>query len=417
MQQKIAFFIFFSLFVLLIDLYVYQGVKSVVSNSSLQTKRWVFWSFWGFTAYMVASLAVTAIAGQENMSRGVRTFFTTAFFVVYFSKLLVVIVLGLNDLFRLGYWASHKLAPKTLLTGPESLGRSAFLSQLGFFIGSIPLASMIYGVAKGAYNYQVKKVKVKLPNLPKSFHGLRVVQISDIHVGSFFDKQAVQRGVDLLLAQKPDVVFFTGDLVNNVADEITDYLDVFSKVKAPMGVYSILGNHDYGDYVGWPTKEAKQANLNKLMGYHKQMGWDLLIDENRILEKDGEKIGVLGVQNWGAKGRFPKYGDLKKAYEGAEELPVKILLSHDPSHWEAQVIKLFPDIDLMLAGHTHGMQFGVEAWGMKWSPVQYMYKQWAGLYEQGKQYLYVNRGFGFIGFPGRVGIFPEITVLELEANA
>lgn len=414
MQQKVAFFLFFSLFVFLIDLYIFQGIKAAMPSASAQTKRWVAWAFWGFTVYMVGSLAFTAIMGQENIPRGVRTFLTTAFFVVYFSKFLVVLFLGANDLFRFGYWLSHKVMPKTILPGPDNISRSAFLSQMSFFIGSIPLATMIYGVAKGAYNYQVKNIKLPLANLPKAFHGLKIVHISDIHVGSFFNKEAVQRGVDMILKQKPDVVFFTGDLVNNVSEEIVDYLDVFGRIKAPMGVFSILGNHDYGDYVGWPTKEAKEANLQKLMDYHKTMGWDLLIDENRVLEKSGEQIGILGVQNWGAKGRFPKYGDLKQAYTGVEHLPVKILLSHDPSHWDGQVIERFPDIDLMLAGHTHGMQFGVEAWGIKWSPVQYMYKQWAGLYAHGKQYLYVNRGFGFIGFPGRVGIMPEITVIELE---
>ena len=216
------------------------------------------------------------------------------------------------------------------------------------------------------------------------------------------------------MKEKPDLILFTGDLVNNVADEMEDYMDVFDKLNAPLGIFSTLGNHDYGDYVSWDSEEAKKANLEKLKNVHAKLGWRLLMNEHVALEKEGEKIAVIGIENWSAKARFPKYGDLKKAYSGAEKYPYKILLSHDPSHWRAEVCESYRDIDLMLAGHTHGMQFGVEIPGIKWSPVQYVYKEWAGLYENALQKLYVNRGFGFIGYPGRVGILPEITVLELN---
>ena len=215
------------------------------------------------------------------------------------------------------------------------------------------------------------------------------------------------------MEHEPDLVFFTGDLVNNVATEMDGFIDVFSNIKAPMGVFSILGNHDYGDYVKWPSKAAKEDNLNRLKEIHGEMGWRLLLNENVTLEKDGESIALIGIENWGAKGNFSRYGDLQKAYEGTGSHPFKILLSHDPSHWEAQVCKDYKDIDLMFSGHTHGMQFGVELPGFRWSPVQYMYKQWAGIYRNSKQKLYVNRGFGFLGYPGRVGILPEITLIEL----
>lgn len=218
----------------------------------------------------------------------------------------------------------------------------------------------------------------------------------------------------MLLREKPDVVFFTGDLVNNEASEMRDYQDIFAKVKAPLGVYSTLGNHDYGDYVMWASAEAKRKNLEDLKATHKLMGWNLLMNESRYLSQNGDKIAILGIENWSAKGRFPKYGSLAKAYENTDEASVKILLSHDPSHWRAEVLEQYEDIDLMLAGHTHGMQFGIEIGNFRWSPVQYFYEEWADLYTKANQYLYVNRGFGFIGYPGRIGILPEICIFELK---
>jgi predicted MPP superfamily phosphohydrolase len=224
----------------------------------------------------------------------------------------------------------------------------------------------------------------------------------------------VEQGITKMLELEPDLVFFTGDLVNNKADEMDGWTEVFSKIKAPMGVYSILGNHDYGDYHPWPDQAAKEANFERLKSVHQTLGWNLLMNEHRIIERDGASFALIGVENWGAKANFSRYGDLKKAYAGSEPHPFKILLSHDPSHWDAQVCKEYNDIDLMLSGHTHGMQFGVEIPGIRWSPVQYVYKQWAGLYQNGHQHLYVNRGFGFLGYPGRVGILPEITFIEFS---
>jgi predicted MPP superfamily phosphohydrolase len=216
-----------------------------------------------------------------------------------------------------------------------------------------------------------------------------------------------------MMELQPDIIFFTGDLVNNVADEMDELKTVFSKLAAPLGVYSILGNHDYGDYVQWESAQAKVANLEKLKTVHKEMGWRLLLNEHVGIEKDGQSIALIGIENWGARANFSKYGDLSAAYKGAENYPFKILLSHDPSHWEAEVCRDYKDIDLVFSGHTHGMQFGLEIPGFRWSPVQYVYKQWAGLYRKDQQKLYVNRGFGFLGYPGRVGILPEITYLEL----
>jgi predicted MPP superfamily phosphohydrolase len=271
--------------------------------------------------------------------------------------------------------------------------------------------SLIYGFSN-KYNYQLRRLQLSFEKLPAAFKGLKVVHISDIHSGSFTDKHAVKRGVEKILNEKPDLILFTGDLVNDRSHEMDDFMDIFRELRAPMGVYSILGNHDYGDYTQWKSSEEKQANLERLKKVHADLGWRLMLDENTQLEKDGERISLLGVQNISGKS-FRSYGDLSKAYSGVDESHFKILMSHDPSHWDAEVIKKYPDIDLMLSGHTHGFQFGVEIPGFKWSPVQYVYKQWAGHYVEGKQQLYINRGFGFIGYPGRVGILPEITVIEL----
>jgi predicted MPP superfamily phosphohydrolase len=332
------------------------------------------------------------------------------------SKLLAAVLLFADDLGRLGRWAASLFTkPAVAVDGTApAISRSDFMVQAAVMAGSIPLVGITYGILSGAHDYRVRRVTVKLPNLPKAFDGLRIAQLSDIHSGSFFNKKAVQGGVDLLLREKPDVVFFTGDLVNNVASEVQDYIPIFQKVKAPLGVYSTLGNHDYGDYVAWPSLLAKRQNLEDLKHAHKLLGWDLLMNQHRMLKEGGEQLAIIGIENWGGKGNFPKYGKLGQARQGTEAAPVKLLLSHDPSHWEAQVLPEFPDIDLMFAGHTHGMQFGVELPGLKWSPVQYMYKQWAGLYEEAGRYLYVNRGYGYLGFPGRIGILPEITIVELK---
>jgi predicted MPP superfamily phosphohydrolase len=282
-------------------------------------------------------------------------------------------------------------------------------------VGAVPAATFAFGILSGAHDYRIEKVSLKIPKLPKEFRGMRIAQVSDIHSGSFFNKTAVQGGVDMLMREKADLVFFTGDLVNNESKEVEDYFNMFSKIKAPYGVFSTLGNHDYGDYVKWKSPEAKKQNLTDLMKAHELMGWNLMMDENHIISESGEKLAIIGVQNIGI-GRFPWYGNLSKAYEGTEEAATKLLLSHDPTHWNAEVTKnkKFHDIDVAFAGHTHGAQFGVKIPGFeKWSPAKYIYKQWAGLYEENGQQLYVNRGFGYLGYPGRVGMPPEITVFTL----
>jgi predicted MPP superfamily phosphohydrolase len=335
---------------------------------------------------------------------------------LFFAKLIASVFFLVDDARRLIQWGAGKIffsntEGESFQSG-ESISRSVFLSWTGMLMGGGLFGSLLYGFGN-KYRYQLTRHHLKFDELPASFKGLRIAHISDIHSGSFTDKDAVKRGIDKILEEKPDLILFTGDLVNNKSEEMDDYLEIFREIKAPLGVFSILGNHDYGDYIQWESEDQKKENLQKLKQVHSSLGWRLMLDENIEVEKNGEKISLIGVENISGKSRFKSYGDLPKAYSGVNQSNFKILMSHDPSHWDAEVRKNFPDIHLTLSGHTHGMQFGVEIPGFRWSPVQYVYKQWAGLYSEGIQHLYVNRGFGFIGYPGRVGILPEISIIEL----
>jgi predicted MPP superfamily phosphohydrolase len=354
--------------------------------------------------------------GPEFLPKKVRTYLFATVIGLFLAQLVAVVFFFVDDLRRLIQWGTAKLLfsnTETSQMNEAGISRSVFLSWLGLGAGGSLLGTFLYGYSN-KYNYQLKRVKIPFDNLPSAFKGLKIVHFSDVHAGSFMNKKAVIRGMEQIVAQNADIIIFSGDLVNDRATEMIDYMDVFSKIKAPMGVYSTFGNHDYGDYVKWPYNGVSKAqNLINLAKVHKELGLNLMMNEHIVFEREGQQIALIGIENWGAKARFPKYGDLKKAHAGTEKYPFKILISHDPSHWDAQVRPQYPDIDLMLSGHTHGMQFGVEIPGFKWSPVQYIYKEWDGLYTEGKQKLYVNPGFGFIGYPGRVGILPEITVIEL----
>jgi predicted MPP superfamily phosphohydrolase len=405
---------FFALFFLLIDYYIYQGV-SVVSQNWGEPWRGMFrYGFWTLTLLSLVALLWYTFGDPYKYHPDVRNWVRVALSIMYLSKFFGVIVLFVDDLQRGVRWVVQffNKGASGDTTG-TAIPRSEFLAKTALVAASVPLGAMAYGIISGAHDYRIKRQVVKLPNLPKAFDGLKIAHLSDIHSGSFFNKVAVKGGVQMALDEKPDVIFFTGDLVNNEAREVKDYIDIFNKLKAPLGVYSVTGNHDYGDYHAWPSMQAKQKNFKDLMEAHRLLGFDLLMNEHRFLEVNGEKIAILGNENYGGK-RFAKYGRLDQAYAGTEEAPVKLLLSHDPSHWDAQVRNMHPDIDMMFAGHTHGFQFGVEIGGFKWSPSQYAYKQWAGLYQEGSQYLYVNRGFGYLGYPGRIGMPPEITLIELK---
>ncbi|MEH6308755.1 metallophosphoesterase [Olivibacter sp. CPCC 100613] len=321
-------------------------------------------------------------------------------------KLLALPFLLLEDVSRLGSYAWNF---KNNVPYPE---RRKFIGQIILGISSIPFLAIIYGMSKGKYQYKVHHHTLFFDDLPDAFNDFTITQLSDIHCGSFTDHASVKRGVELANEQQSDLLVFTGDLVNNESIELDEWQSLFARLNAPFGVYSILGNHDYGDYTEWPSPEAKTANLNRLKTMQKEMGFRLLLDEHVKLEKNGQFINLVGVQNWGKN--FARYGNLEKAMSTVDKDSFTVLLSHDPTHWEAEILPHVRPVHLTLAGHTHGMQFGIEIPGFRWSAVKYIYNQWAGLYNKGAQYINVNRGFGFIGFSGRVGIWPEISVITLK---
>ena len=397
---------------LLIDLYVFQAIKTVTQGMAPRWRMLIFGLHWGL-ALLALTTWVLVPFFHMDYSR-LNNYLQVIIIGLYFAKVIAVLFLFLDDIRRLILWLIARMTRQSggTATRGETISRSVFLSWLGLGLGTTGYGALLSGFSN-KYNYRVHRIRMSFDNLPAGFKGLKIVQVSDIHSGSFDNPGAVARGVDMVLAEKPDLILHTGDLVNDMAVEMKDYQAIFSRLSAPMGVFSILGNHDYGDYVWWESPELKSANLERIKRIQGEMGWRLLLNEHVVLERGGDKIALIGIENWSAKAWFPKHGRLDLAYPGSEQYPFKILMSHDPSHWDAQVRPEYPDIDLMLAGHTHGAQFGVELPGFKWSPVQYVYKQWAGLYQQGRQKLYVNRGYGFIGYPGRFGILPEITVIEL----
>jgi len=413
MFNRVMTVFFFILFFLIIDYYFFQAVLVVSKNWSPLWKNAVRYGFWIPTVLSVSALVWWAFGDPYQFSSNVRNWIITGIISSYFPKVIGILFLLVDDLQRGVRWVIALFQKSTTPSSAgEVISRSEFLSKAALVASAVPLTAFAYGIISGAHDYRIRKVAIKLPNLPKAFDGIRIGQLSDIHTGSFWNKTAVKGGVEMLLGEKPDVIFFTGDLVNNEASEVKEYIDVFNKVRAPLGVFSITGNHDYGDYKSWATKEAKEQNFKNLIEAHKLLGFDLLMNENRFLQQGGEKLAIIGIENWGT--RFSKHGLLHAAHQGTEEAPVKLLLSHDPTHWDAQVRPGYKDIDITFSGHTHGAQFGVKIGNFTWTPVQHVYKQWGGLYQQDNQYLYVNRGFGYLGYPGRVGMPPEITIFELK---
>ena len=418
----IKFIPLFALLLVALDLYVYRGIKIAIQGFSPTWKTTIKWLYWSISLTFILGLLIYYMDLPVKFANSLRIIIASGFTIQYVAKIVIFLFLLLDDIIHLLKSVKPKLyaylhlpnSHKKLSGSP--IARSKFLAQTGIVLATVPLASMSWGAINGAYDYRIRKKVIHLPNLPSAFHGLRIGQISDIHSGSFWNKTAVKGGIEMLIAEKCDLVFFTGDLVNYRANEVNDYIDIFSKVKAPLGTYSILGNHDYGDYVHWSSMAEKKKNLQEVKHAHQQLGWTLLTNSNHLLTQSNDQLAIIGVENWSRIARFPRYGDLKKAVVGTEEAPVKLLLSHDPTHWRSEILTDFPKIDMMFAGHTHGMQFGVETKTIKWSPAQYMYKEWADLYQEGSQYLYVNRGYGFIGFPGRIGIAPEITIFELRRS-
>lgn len=405
----------------LVELYIFYNLRFLIRDS-----RWpsLYWSFY-LSSVLFVILSITyfafGLSNNNNTEFTHRTplnnFIIGLTFTFVVSKIILGALFLVVDFSRFLFYVADQISLFFNKNNqPISLeSRRGFLLKLGLGLASIPFASFIYGITVGKYNYKVKKITLSSPNLDPKFDGYKIVQISDIHAGSFDSTESVLTGINLINEQQPDLVVFTGDLVNDRADEINEYIEVFRGIRSKDGIYSITGNHDYGDYYQWSSMEAKSANFEQLIKKHEELGFDLLMNESRKIKRDGAHFNLLGIENWGLP-PFPQKGDLETALQGVDD-QFTLLLSHDPSHWDAQTVDHSKHIDLTLSGHTHGMQFGIDIPGIKWSPVKYKYPRWVGLYEKNNQYLYVNRGFGFLGLPGRVGIWPEITVIELKSQA
>jgi len=406
MKTAISLIILFVIIVLL-EVYAFQAIKTITKSKVIRYS-WLFVSIAVYANFAYVALTYDRTQGQTpqfQMAMGILL-------TVLIPKLVVLIFMFGEDIYR---WILKLISAVTSGNTMPLAGRRKFISQISLGLAAIPFVSFIYGIVQGKYNYKVLKYQLTFKDLPEAFDGFTITQISDIHSGSFTNREKIQYGVHLINEQKSDIMLFTGDIVNNKADEMDNWIAVFDKLEAKEGKYSILGNHDYGDYMDWDNPQDKIDNFQKVKDIHEKIGFDLLLDEHRYIEKDGQKIALLGVENWG-KG-FNKAGDLQRAAAGIQKEDFKILMSHDPSHWDEKVKKDPFNYQLTLSGHTHGLQMGIEIPGwFKWSPSKYAYKQWAGLYEEAGRVINVNRGFGYHAFPGRVGIWPEITVIELKKS-
>lgn len=400
--MKTNFIILLAVF-FIIEIYVYQAIRNITTNNYIRIGYWVFTLLaYGIILYWILTFNRASRDHQQIQ------LMVSAMMIFVLPKLLSVIFLLIGDFTRfVEFGFKYFTANENYF--PE---RRKFISTTALAAAGIFSALAIDGIIFGKYRHTVRKVKLRFKNLPENFKGYKIVQISDVHSGSFFNPQKLQKAIDLINEQDADVVLFTGDMVNNYADEFKPFIPLFKSIKAKDGKFSILGNHDYGDYGAWNSREEKAQNIPTLKNYQAEAGFKMLRNENIALEKNGEKIYLLGVENWGIK-PFPQYGDLDKALKGVPEDAIKVLMSHDPTHFDEVVKKHKTHVHLTLSGHTHGMQFGLDLKNIKWSPVKFKYKKWADLYESEGKYLYVNRGFGVIAYPGRVGINPEITVIEL----
>ena len=401
MAGWISLFLYLTFF----QFYVFQAVKEV----SYQNFK-IF--------YLVSSFLIIGNFFYQIFSRGFdssSSFFSYSlglFLSLFCFQLVVISVLIVEDFFRLISFISSSVNKSENIIP----NRRKFVSQIALISGAIPFVGLIFGMIYGKYNYRVFKYEMDFDDLPESFDGFKITHISDIHSGSLDNIEKVKYGIDLINQQKSDVILFTGDLVNNKSNELEKWKDIFKLMEAPLGKFSILGNHDYGDYYDWKSKDEKINDFKKFMDYQENMGFKLLMNESIYLEKNEEKIAILGSENWGRG--FKKEGDLDKMISKINKDDFKILMTHDPSHWEEKVLNHKSRFQLTLSGHTHGMQFGIEIPGLiKWSPVKWRYKQWAGIYKKDKKILNVNRGFGYLAYPGRLGIYPEISVITLRSRS
>jgi len=395
------------IFFIVSEIYTFIAVKEAAKS------RWFHWAYLAVTLLIIAYIVYSFTQFDRRQGQTRQTLFTIGLLLLtVVPKLLVTIVMLGEDIVRVFSGTIRAFSGQT--GQPFFAERRRFVSLAALGVAAVPFLSLLYGVTEGKYHFKVRKKTLTFPDLPDAFDGFTITQISDVHSGSFDDKEKIEHAIDLINEQKTDIVLFTGDIVNTHAKEMHPWIDTFKRIHTPaFGKYSVLGNHDYGEYVPWPTEAEKQANFNAIKDLHRQIDFKLLLNEHIKLHKDGQEIALVGVENWGHN--FKKAGDLNKASGALGKEDFKILMSHDPSHWDLEVQHDPRHYQLTLSGHTHGFQFGIEIPGfIKWSPVQYVYKQWAGLYNNLGRYIYVNRGFGFHAYPGRVGIWPEITVLTLK---
>ena len=416
-SQFIVVGFIFLVFIFLVDSYTFRGISRLTDGLSRTNSHIIQSIFILVSAILVVFIVYLMIRntkiGYEGIMKSTKSLM--AYLVLFYvPKLFFIIFLVVRDLFLFGNRIVQNFSEGVDPVQSEHIiSRADFILRAGIVVAAIPFFSIIYGIWKGRYNYKVEKVKLSFKNLPKAFNGLKIIQISDLHLGSFGkDASKLSAAIDLINGLEVDYVLFTGDIVNNIASEMEVFIPELSRIKAKHGKFSILGNHDYGTYYQWPTKDALKQNMNDLYRFHKESGFQLLRNNSVVFEREDEKVALIGVENWGLP-PFPQYGDLNVAMENVHDIDFKILMSHDPSHWDALVLPK-TDIDLTLSGHTHGMQFAIKIPGWRWSLVKFKYPRWAGLYKEGDQYLYVNIGLGYIAFPGRVGTPPEITFFTLN---
>ncbi len=403
--------------IIFIVIYIALGIYTLQALKTVTRYPWVYYLFIGISLLVLSNFIYQFTFGETEgrvLSRSKSYAFGFLITMITF-QLITIVFLFSEDIFRMLSGFYHRFCGRTKEFSLPV--RRYFLSIVAMGIAAIPFGALLYGMYRGKYNFKVLKYNLEFDDLPDAFDGYRITQISDIHSGSFDNREKIEYAIELINQQKSDVLFFTGDMVNNKVEEMYPWKELFATLKAKDGKFSILGNHDYGDYIAWDTPEAKAENLQELIKLQKEIGFDLLLNESRYLQKGDDRIALVGVENWG-RGGFKKAGDLKKAASAISKGDFKILLSHDPSHWEDIVINDEYHYHLTLSGHTHGMQFGIEIPGwVKWSPIQWRYTYWAGIYKELGQFIIVIRGFGFLGYPGRVGIWPEISVITLKKKS
>ena len=406
----------FSTIILLADFYAYRGVKKLIRDLNKKWKVIIGILFWLIPLLVIAGLILVPMLRKQIPPAEFLLYFhfiSGTFVLFYVPKIIFNLFNFIDDLLKGGFKLFKKKKKDVSDDKSKKISRSQFLTRIGIITAGIPFLSIAYGIVWGRFDLTIRNVKLGFKNLPQKFNGLKIIQISDFHIGSLLNHESfVEESITKINSLNPDLILFTGDMVNNVAEEMDKFIPVLARLKSKYGNYSILGNHDYGEYVHWESEEAKRANLEKLKQHQKESGFDLLLNENRKIKIDDEEIELVGIENWGLP-PFPQYGDLNKALTNVNDNSFKILMSHDPTHWDEQVLG-HTNIDLTLSGHTHGAQFGIEIPGWRWSPVNVRYKRWGGLYTEEDQHIYVNTGLSFIGFPGRVGMPPEITLIELE---